>query len=241
MSHVADADSTDLEALFDSIAAASRPRPSAPAAEPHLPDVRPADNVVEQVGHLTRRLHETLREMGLDRAVENAAQTIPDARQRLAYVAAKTEEAAMRCLNAIDAAKPLQAELEEGASALATEWDKVFDGTLQADRFRDLAQRTRTYLQRVPRQTGATQTQLTEIMMAQDFQDLTGQVVKKLSAMVEQLERDLIGLLVANVSAEKRHAAQSAGLLEGPVVGGARSDVVTSQSQVDELLESLGF
>jgi chemotaxis protein CheZ len=241
MSHVADADSTDLEALFDSIAAASRPRPSAPAAASHPPDACPADKVVEQVGHLTRRLHETLREMGLDRAVENAAQVVPDARQRLAYVAAKTEEAAMRCLNAIDAAKPLQTELEEGASALATEWDKVFDGTLQADRFRDLAQRTRTYLQRVPRQTGATQAQLTEIMMAQDFQDLTGQVVKKLSTMVEQLERDLIGLLVANVSAEKRHAAQSAGLLEGPVVGGARSDVVTSQSQVDELLESLGF
>jgi chemotaxis protein CheZ len=241
MSQVADADSPDLEALFDSIVSASRPRPSAPAAAPHPPDSCPADKVVEQVGHLTRQLHDTLRELGWDRTIESAAQAIPDARQRLAYVVLKTEEAAMRCLNAIDAAKPLQAQLETEAGALATDWDKVFDGTLQADRFRELAQRTRAYLRRVPEHTGATQAQLTEIMMAQDFQDLTGQVVKKLSAMVQQLEDDLIGLLIANVSPQRREAAQSAGLLEGPVVAGGRSDVVTDQAQVDELLESLGF
>jgi chemotaxis protein CheZ len=241
MSHVADADSADLEALFDSIVAASRPHPAPTVVAAHGPESCPADKVVEQVGHLTRRLHETLRELGWDRTIESAAQAIPDARQRLAYVAVKTEEAAMRCLNAIDAAKPLQAELEANAGVLAGEWDKVFDGTLGADQFRGLAEHTRAYLRRVPQHTAATQAQLTEIMMAQDFQDLTGQVVKKLSVTVQQLENELIGLLIANVSPEKREAAQSAGLLEGPVVTDGRSDVVTGQAQVDELLESLGF
>jgi chemotaxis protein CheZ len=237
-------DSEELEALFDSIVASSRPQPAvAPSpARTHSLDACPAEKVIEQVGHLTRKLHETLRELGYDRSLQSAAQAIPDARERLAYVASKTEEAAVRCLNAIESAKPIQERVERDAAALASEWDELFDGRLGPDQFRDLARRTRTYLSGLPAETRATQAQLNEIMMAQDFQDLTGQVIKKISVMAQGLEQELLKLLIANVSREKREAAQSAGLLEGPIVGDkGRADVVTSQAQVDELLESLGF
>jgi len=94
----------------------------------------------------------------------------------------------------------------------------------------------------VPTQTEATSAQLMEIMMAQDFQDLTGQVIKRITDMVQGMEGQLLKLLVENAPAERRVAAESRGLLNGPVTGAdLHGDVVTSQSQVDELLESLGF
>jgi chemotaxis protein CheZ len=92
----------------------------------------------------------------------------------------------------------------------------------------------------VPDQTRATNAQLTEIMLAQDFQDLTGQVIKKITDVVHKLESQLLKLLVDNASPEKMHVAGD--MLNGPVVNGhLRDDVVTNQQQVDDLLESLGF
>jgi chemotaxis protein CheZ len=74
-------DSDELESLFDSIVAAN-------AAESGPETVRPAseasdDKVLNQIGHMTRTLHNTLRELGLNKEIEKAASTIPDARDRL--------------------------------------------------------------------------------------------------------------------------------------------------------------
>jgi len=100
---------------------------------------------------------------------------------------------------------------------------------------------TRQYLTSVPEQTQATSTQLLEIVMAQDFQDLTGQVIKKMMDMVKGIEHELVSFLIAYSPNEKK-AELSPVLLNGPVVNPeGRSDVVTSQQQVDDLLESLGF
>jgi len=229
-------DSPELEALFDSIASAGR-EPQTGA----LPSTE-TDDVVSQIGHLTRRLHDALGALGYDNMLQNAADAFPDARERLAYVATMTEQAAVRCLTAIEAAKPLQDALSSGAQGLAQEWDRLFQGQMPMEQFRDLALRTRAYLGTVRTNTDATNAQLTEIMMAQDFQDLTGQVIKKITDMVQDVEQQLLKLLIDHAPAERRVAAESAGLLNGPVISAnGRNDVVTSQTQVDELLESLGF
>ena len=231
-------DSAELEALFDSIASASRtaPQSSASGASQH------PDKVISQIGHLTRKLHDALHQLGYDRALQSAAQAIPDARERLAYVATMTEQAAERALNAIETAKPIQDRLGVDASALARDWQKVFQRELSVDEFKGLAERTRAYLEAVPQQTEATNAQLMDIMMAQDFQDLTGQVITKITDMAQDVERQLLQLLVENCTPDRREAVQARGLLNGPVINsGRRADVVTSQSQVDELLESLGF
>jgi chemotaxis protein CheZ len=91
----------------------------------------------------------------------------------------------------------------------------------------------------VPKQTKATNAYLTEIMMAQDFQDLTGQVIKKIIEVTQQMEQQLVTLLIENAPPSVKI---DSGLLNGPVINGqGRSDVVTNQKQVDDLLESLGF
>jgi chemotaxis protein CheZ len=234
----AEVDNPELEALFDSIAAATRTpdRSEESAREPGQ------ESVIAQLGHLTRKLHEAMRELGYDQLLRDTAKAIPDARDRLVYVATMTEKAAERTLSAIETAKPIQDQLASQAAGLAKEWDKLYGRELSVDQFKALAERTRGFLSGVSGQAEATSAQLMEIMMAQDFQDLTGQVIKRVTDMVQDMENQLLKLLLQNVPPERREAAESRGLLNGPVVrANGTSDVVTSQAQVDELLASLGF
>ncbi|WP_042589151.1 protein phosphatase CheZ, partial [Ralstonia solanacearum] len=130
-------------------------------------------DMLQRIGHLTRVLRESLRELGLDKGIERAASAIPDARDRLNYVASMTEQAAMRVLNAIDAARPVQDTLEGEVEALIKRWQAWMDRQLSDEAIRDLVGETRGFLRDVPQKTRDTNRQLIEILMAQDFQDLT--------------------------------------------------------------------
>lgn len=232
-------DSPDLEALFDSIVSAQQ----APKLE-STATAQPGEtgSMVSQVGHLTRKLHDTLRELGADHALEKASAAIPDTCERLSYVANMTDQAAHRALAAIETAKPIQDSLGRGASDLHTSWERFFKQELSVEQFKTLVENTRSYLADVPAQVHATQQQLNEIMMAQDFQDLTGQVIKRVTAAAQDMQKQLLQLLVANIPADKREAAEASGLLNGPVINAeGRTDIVTNQAQVDDLLQSLGF
>lgn len=246
-------DCDDLEALFDSIVAANNVAPAPAAAPATTPAASPAvdecaacpgmnEPYYSQIGHLTRKLHDTLHDLGLDKSLEKVLDnTIPDARDRLAYVATLTEKAAVRVLNATDLAKPLQEKMDAGATQLSGQWDRLLKNELSIDDFKRLVDDTRGFLGSVPQHTKVTNDQLLEIMMAQDFHDLTGQVIKKIVEMAKEMENQLLFLLVQNSSPEKKAEVES-GLLNGPVVNPAgRTDIVTSQAQVDDLLESLGF
>jgi len=235
-------DSEDLEALFDSIVKdnSAQARPAAPTAEVEAQE-HPTGDVMSRIGHLTRTLHDSLRELGYDRLLEKTAAAMPDARDRLDYVVKMTEQAAVRALNAIEAAQPIQDRLGDEAERLSAHWQKLYDKQLSVEEFKTLVAGTRAYLADVPKQTRATNAQLLEIMMAQDFQDLTGQVIKKITMLAQNLEQQLVHLLVDLVPADVRNEIDG-GLLNGPVVNAAgRADVVTDQNQVDDLLASLGF
>ncbi|MDK9715068.1 MAG: protein phosphatase CheZ [Sulfuritalea sp.] len=237
-------DSDDLQALFDSVAQA-QPTEAAVSSAPTVAssDGAPQEEVVfNRLGHLARQLHDSLRGLGADKLLEDAAhKAIPDARQRLTYIAQMTEQAASKVLNAADIAKPVQDELMARSEAMSKRWDKMFANQLSVDEFKLLAADTRTYFAEAPPKLKITNDQLMEIMLAQDFQDLTGQVIKKIVDVVQNMETQLLALLIEAMP-EQRKAEAPEGLLNGPVINAAgRSDVVTNQSQVDDLLESLGF
>jgi chemotaxis protein CheZ len=203
-----------------------------------------AEQLVARIGHLTRLLRESMRELGLDQEIARAAQAIPDARDRLNYVAAMTERAAERALNAIDAAQPIQENLAKQAKGLGKRWDEWFASPVELDQARVLVQDTRAYLGEVPKQTSATNAQLMEIMMAQDFQDLTGQVIKKMMEVIQSIEKQLLQMLIDNTPPEKLADIKNSsedGLLNGPQVKAGNADAVSDQGQVDDLLSSLGF
>ncbi|AWI81581.1 protein phosphatase CheZ [Parazoarcus communis] len=242
-------DNDELQALFDSVAAEFDESTSA-APDAQLPEPAPAaaeqdttapEAVFNRIGQMTRKVHDSLLELGFDSALQEVAQAMPDARQRLTYIAQMTEQAASRVLNATDVAKPIQDKLESDADALRAKWDRLYANELSVEEFKALAGETRGFLSAVSDGSRATNAQLLEIMMAQDFQDLTGQVIKKVVDMAQTLESQLLEVLLEVAPAEKRKE-KNAGLMNGPVVSSeGRDDVVTSQGQVDDLLESLGF
>jgi chemotaxis protein CheZ len=245
----------DLEALFDSILAANSAEASPVAvvvAEIH-PQSKPAGNsaissseddsstVINKIGHMARTLHDTLRELGLNKQIEKAASSIPDARDRLNYVATLTEQAAERVLNATEAAQPLLEKMEVEAHRLSGQWQLLFEKKLDVEQFKEMVTQTHAFLYEVPKHTKATNAYLMEIMMAQDFQDLTGQVIKKITAVTKEMEQQLLALLVENAAPSVK-VDMNSGLLNGPVINSTgRTDIVSNQDQVDDLLESLGF
>ena len=246
-------DSDELQALFDSMAAPAQVLQA--AAEPAAPVSQGAGDeadvsgqwptqgkVFQQVGQMARLLHDTLGNLGFDDLLKTTVAALPDAKDRLSYIANLTEQAACKVLNATDVANPLQEELEAGASLLAAKWDRLYANEMGVEDFKLLAAETRAFLKNaVPQRTGATKEQLLEIMMAQDFQDLTGQVIKKVVSVAQDLESQLMGVLIDVMPGEKRTESVNS-LLNGPVINAAgRADVVASQQQVDDLLDSLGF
>jgi chemotaxis protein CheZ len=205
------------------------------------------DELVARLGQVTRSLHDSLRAVGFDALIEKAAQAIPDTRDRLDYVARMTEQAASRVLTATETATPIQDRIEAGAAELTAGWKAVLGTTAQRSEYREMAERTLRYLDAAGADAAATKAQLMEIMMAQDFQDLTGQVIKRISELVQHVEQQLLLLLVdftpaADRDAAAREVAPSSGnrLINGPQLAPA-ADVVADQHQVDDLLESLGF
>lgn len=209
--------------------------------KPNL-DAASAHDIISRIGSLTRMLRDSLRELGLDQAIAEAAEAIPDARDRLDYVVQMTAQAAERALNCVEASQPRQTQLENGAKELKGRWDEWFENPIELSDARSLVSDTRGYLESVPVHTSFTNAQLLEIMMAQDFQDLTGQVIKRMMDVIQEIERQLLMVLLENMpEANARQKKESNSLLNGPQMNAAAPGVVANQDQVDDLLDSLGF
>ncbi len=216
-----------------------------------VPSQLPAEGVYHRIGQLTRTLHDALRELGYDKDLMATREHLPDARDRLAYIARVTGEAAEKVLNAVDRARTVQQQLAQRAQSLRTRWRAVStytgggsDTSGNAARAtpagRQLIDETSAFFDGVGGQADATQAILTDIMLAQDFHDLTGQVIRKVVALAQNIEEQLVKLLLE--SAPRGFACAQHERLDGPVVNTAgRDDVVNDQAGVDDLLASLGF
>jgi chemotaxis protein CheZ len=209
------------------------------------------DDFYQRVGNLTRVLHDALRELGYDKELAATREHLPDARDRLAYIARVTGDAAEKVLNAVDHARNVQNELAQQAANLRSRWQAVrtyttgAGGSAGSERAtpagRKLVDETCDFFAGLDGQADRTQAILTDIMMAQDFHDLTGQVIRKVVALAQNMEEQLVRLLIESTPPEQRKKVESE-KLAGPIVNAAgREDVVTDQAQVDDLLASLGF
>ena len=207
-----------------------------------MPVTNQGDEMLNRIGHVTRLLHDSLSGLGLDKILEQVAQDIPDARDRLAYVSRMTEQAAERVLNATDLATPLQTELANGASTLEQHWKAVLEKPSLKSEYNQVADETLEFLTLTTKNTTETKALLMDIMMAQDFQDLTGQVIKKITGLAQDLEKQLVQVLIDfSPTPVKKEVDEKATLMNGPQIDPTAVDVVASQEQVDDLLDSLGF
>jgi chemotaxis protein CheZ len=197
-------------------------------------DPASATEVFVQVGTITRLLHDTLAQLGVMPQLQVAANGLPDARSRLNYIAEKTASAADKVLNSVDAAKADHAHIAAASRDLARR--------LTEDPVRAVASgAVLNFVGDIESSTARIDQHLTDIMLAQDFHDLTGQVVAKVVALANDLEGSLVKLLVQVVPPDQVHKVEQA-MLHGPVVDPeGRTDIVANQEQVDDLLASLGF
>ncbi|HWT72199.1 MAG TPA: protein phosphatase CheZ [Oxalicibacterium sp.] len=250
-------DSDEFEALFDEISAQRGADAAAPAAaavtapQPAVTqtatgsgaasdDEGSADKpMFERLGGIVRLLHDSLRELGYDRSLSSVASEITDAQGRLEHVASLTEQAANKVLNAIDVGMPQQDELSRQAKDMDARWTLLYEGKLSVEEFKTLASDSRQFSAKVNEVTEAEKARLLEIMMAQDFQDITGQLIKKIVAITNKAEMELAQLLRDNAPPEVKaaHEAKPVELLNGP----SAPTVAMAQDDVDSLLADLGF
>jgi chemotaxis protein CheZ len=190
--------------------------------------------VFHQLGVITRQLHDTLTQLGVMPKLQQAADNLPDARSRLNYIAQKTGDAANKVLNSVDQAKAEHANIAAETRRIAA--------AIVADPVKAVASGSvMNFVGDVEAATARIDLHLTDIMMAQDFHDLTGQVVTKVVSLAAELEDSLVKLLVQAAPPEQAQKVESA-ILNGPVVNPeGRTDVVANQGEVDDLLASLGF
>lgn len=219
------------------------------------------NSLFQELGKLTREFHEALNSFRLDSRIANLAnQDFPDARERLKYVINMTAQAADRSLTAVDEATPVCERLQTQAQQFAEEWRRFTHREMDAAEFRRLSVRLSEFFDTLSDDTGKLKQNLYEITMAQDFQDLTGQVIKRVITLVDEMEANLVDLIritgqnLMHKKAEKKVEKKVEKTTEemdwhertqpaGPVVPGVddTTGTVSGQDEVDDLLSSLGF
>jgi chemotaxis protein CheZ len=210
-------------------------------------DTTPINHIVSSeihnsIGLLTRQLHNALNGLGLIAKVQDLAGEIPDAKSRLSYIARLTGEAAEKVLNRVDQAKVQNEHIANEANRLG---ELIIQDPVGAVAKGNVL----NFMNDVDNSAKIIDQHLTEIMMAQDFHDLTGEVIAKVVALAANIEEKLVQILIQTAPAElaTKEAKPSETkpyqpLLEGPVIqSDGNADVVTNQSEVDDLLASMGF
>lgn len=257
----------------------AKKKPAIPAADPRIGqalalvsaleqgDHKEADRILDEigrlretalfqeVGRLTRQLHDTLSSFAVDdRLADLTEKDIPDAKERLNYVISMTEQAANTTLNAVEAIVPMAEALDEQAAELSAQWNRFRHREMPFEEFKALSQSLAEHFDRSRHDLDAMQKLLNEVLMAQGFQDLTGQIIRRVIKLVQDLEHSMVDMI--RISGRRyRDTAENAdsmgsmdsaeitpeSALHGPAVPGVDTGAVHSQDDVDALLSSLGF
>jgi chemotaxis protein CheZ len=207
-----------------------------------------ANLLFDKVGQLTRQLHDSLNEFKLDiRINELANQEIPDAKERLNYVIEMTDQAANKTMDAVESGLPIADQLTNEINNIMPVWQSLMERRIEIGQFKALCHQIDIFLNSSSANADKLRSMLTEILMAQDFQDLTGQMIRKVITLVQEVEESLVEMLTlfGNENAEvveNTKVTKSAIEAEGPILNKEqRDDVVNDQDDVDDLLSSLGF
>jgi chemotaxis protein CheZ len=202
----------------------------------------------QKLGMLTRDLHDALAGFQIDsRIVDLAENDIPDAKERLNYVVTMTEQAAHRTLNAVEESLPLTEGLESQLKSLGESWQVFRRKEMSSDDFRSLCLNLDAFFDQAGGQMKTIHGGLSDVLMAQDYQDITGQIIRRVIGLVQEVEGNLVSLVRITgqkftSGTEKKEEEDDKIKAVGPAVPGVdTSEVVSNQDDVDDLLSSLGF
>lgn len=204
--------------------------------------------IFQELGKLTRELHDTLNNFQVDVQISQMTERdIPDAKERLNYVITMTEQAANRTLNAVEESLPLAEEISIRSGKLYQDWDRFRQRKMPLEEFKALSGDVGEFLNWTTQKADRLRGNLSEVLMAQDFQDLTGQIIRRVITLVQEVENKLVELIRVSggrmrVASASASALEDAIRAEGPhVPGTSKPGVMSGQDDVDGLLSSLGF
>jgi len=199
----------------------------------------------QEVGRLTRQLHDTMSSFSGDSALATIAENeIPDAKERLQYVITMTEQAANQTLNVVEELMPVSQELNEQANKLSVNWQRFLIKKMPFDEFKGMSKEITDHFNYSVQSLETIQNGLNDVLIAQGFQDITGQIIRKVIDLVQNLENNMVELIRVSGGKSETQKTVSEPDLPGPVVPNVddkNGDVATSQDDVDDLLSSLGF
>ncbi|MCL1141669.1 protein phosphatase CheZ [Shewanella gaetbuli] len=200
----------------------------------------------EEVGKLTRQLHSALQDFQLDNRLSELANTeIPDAKERLNYVIDMTEQAANKTMDAVEECLPLADTIISNIQSVTPMWDKLMRRDIALSEFKTLCHDVQQFMAHSEHDSNRLRQLLNEILMAQDFQDLTGQMIRRVIDLVREVESNLVAMLTVfgdNAAQAETVEKDNKIKAEGPIMHAeTRDDVVAGQDEVDDLLSSLGF
>lgn len=199
----------------------------------------------QEIGRLTRQLHDTLVSFSLDAKITSMTENdIPDAKERLQYVIAMTEQAADQTLTAVENLLPISQELNDQAAQLSSKWSRFLDREMPLDEFKAMSVEITQHFEKSKGGLEQVQAGLNDILMAQGFQDITGQIIRRVIDLVQELEISMVKLISISGRKSTEAGAVIHHELPGPVVPGVddrAGDVAHNQVDVDDLLSSLGF
>jgi chemotaxis protein CheZ len=204
-----------------------------------------------EVGKLTRQLHDSLNSFQLDERIAGLAnEDIPDAKTRLMYVIDETEKAANTTMDAVEASMPIAESFKARIDQVMPDWKNLMNRQIELGEFKSLCLAIDKVLEDGVKDSGKLTALLTEVLMAQGYQDLTGQVIRRVIELVKEVEDSLVHMLTMFGEGGGAHQGQLAApkvveksvVAEGPIMDSEnRDDVVSGQDDVDDLLSSLGF
>ena len=212
-------------------------------------------SLFQELGKMTRQLHDAINSFVVDDRMQSLAESdIPDAKARLNHVIEMTESSANRTLSAVESALPVSEDLKLRANTLHEKWDRFRNKEMDVNEFRAMSKEIDEFLTITTQSTESIHNGLSDIMMAQDFQDLTGQILRRVITLVQEVEDNLVELvrLSGGVESEPKSEVKAVGKAKdnndmmqgvGPAVPGveAGGESVSGQDEVDDLLSSLGF
>ncbi|MFC1748963.1 protein phosphatase CheZ [Pseudomonadota bacterium] len=215
-----------------------------------LSAMRESDLFME-LGKLTRDLHDTISGFQLDSKIfDMTSKDIPDAKERLNHVITMTEEAADKTLTLVESSLPIADDLQTRSAELQEKWNRFKSRDMDVNEFRALSDDIDDFFVLLNGKTPALQSNLSEILMAQGFQDLTGQIIRRVIMLVQEVEDSLVDLVrITGEKMAQKPAQEEPKAPEGPditavgpaVPGVDKGDIVSGQDDVDDLLSSLGF
>jgi chemotaxis protein CheZ len=196
---------------------------------------------------LTGDLQSALDRFSVDsRLVDLAEKEVPDARQRLDHVLKLTDEAAHKTMDLVEQCGPLAERTARGADDIAVLWTKFRAREIQVDEFRSMIEKLDRFLDASRTDMNKVRGNLSEVLLAQGYQDLSGQIIRGVMKLVSELETALVDLVRLSRTGPQGLAAapatESVSRGFGPTIPGIdNGPAVSGQSDVDSLLAGLGM